>query len=208
MMAPTHADAGARAHVVADAGDREQDEQREHQEQQDHGEPLLPARVAELAEPDPQRVEHAGLRLASRCAGWYMKRQMIPAPTNEMAIGRKISDLATFSPFERSASTATASPNDVERAVTTMTHHRLLNDRAAQRGEHEHDNRKKPNISGPKAPPDESKARPRAAAGDDAGDHAQPDQRPPPSRTAWSAEERCPSPSATCSRTPCRRRPA
>ena len=28
---------------------------------------------------------------------WYMKRQMIPAPMNEIAIGRKINDLAAFS---------------------------------------------------------------------------------------------------------------
>src|SRR6478752_3145759 len=41
---------------------------------------------------------------------WYMKRQMMPAPMNEIAIGKKISDLAAFSPLERSASTATPSP--------------------------------------------------------------------------------------------------
>ena len=55
-----------------------------------------------------------------------MKRQMMPAPTNEMAIGRKISDLAMFSPLARSASTATARPSDVASNVTTMTHQRLL----------------------------------------------------------------------------------
>ena len=55
-----------------------------------------------------------------------MKRQMIPAPTNEIAIGRKISDLAMFSPLARSASTATASPSAVDSVVTTMTHQMLL----------------------------------------------------------------------------------
>ncbi len=56
----------------------------------------------------------------------YMNRQMIPAPTKEMAIGRKISDLAMFSPFDRSASTATPSPRAVDSVVTTMTHQMLL----------------------------------------------------------------------------------
>ena len=56
----------------------------------------------------------------------YMKRQMIPAPTNEIAIGRKIRDLATFSPLDRSASTATPRPSAVDREVTTTTHQRLL----------------------------------------------------------------------------------
>src|SRR5687767_15963005 len=51
---------------------------------------------------------------------------MTPAPTNEMAIGRKISDLAMFSPLARSASTATARPSAVDSNVTVMTHHRLL----------------------------------------------------------------------------------
>ena len=55
-----------------------------------------------------------------------MSVQITPAPTNEIASGRKISDLATFSPLARSDSTATASPNAVDRIVTTMTHHRLL----------------------------------------------------------------------------------
>ena len=57
---------------------------------------------------------------------WYMKRQMIPAPMNEIAIGRKISDLAAFSALARSASTATARPNTVASDVTTMTHQMLL----------------------------------------------------------------------------------
>src|SRR5690349_24695190 len=53
---------------------------------------------------------------------WYMKRQMIPAPMNEIAIGRKIRDLAVFSAFARSASTVTARPSAVASDVTTMTH--------------------------------------------------------------------------------------
>src|SRR5215211_3653094 len=58
---------------------------------------------------------------------WYTKRQMMPAPMNEIAIGRKINDLAAFSPFARSASTATARPIVVASVTTTTTHHRLLN---------------------------------------------------------------------------------
>ncbi len=57
---------------------------------------------------------------------WYMKRQMMPAPMNEIAIGRKISDLAAFSALARSASTATASPSAVDRVTTTITHQMLL----------------------------------------------------------------------------------
>ena len=57
---------------------------------------------------------------------WYMKRQMIPAPMNEIAIGRKIKDLAVFSAFARSASTATARPSAVASDVTTMTHQMLF----------------------------------------------------------------------------------
>ncbi len=55
-----------------------------------------------------------------------MKRQMMPAPMNEIAIGKKISDLAAFSALARSASTATASPSAVASDVTTMTHQMLL----------------------------------------------------------------------------------
>lgn len=36
----------------------------------------------------------------------YMKRQMMPAPTKEMAMGMKTSDLRTFSPFDLSINTA------------------------------------------------------------------------------------------------------
>src|SRR5918995_7073233 len=57
---------------------------------------------------------------------WYMKRQMMPAPMNEIAIGRKINDLAALSALARSASTATASPAAVDADTTTMTHHTLL----------------------------------------------------------------------------------
>ena len=65
------------------------------------------------------------------CGFWggramYMKRQMIPAPTNEMAMGRKMRLLATDSPRTPSASTAAASPSAVDSPVTTTTHHRLL----------------------------------------------------------------------------------
>ena len=62
--------------------------------------------------------------LASR--GWYMKRQITEAPTSETASGMKMNDLAIFSFFERSASTATASPIAVEANTTVTTHHRLL----------------------------------------------------------------------------------
>ena len=62
--------------------------------------------------------------LASR--GWYMKRQITDAPTSETASGMKMNDLAIFSFFERSASTATASPIAVAANTTVTTHHRLL----------------------------------------------------------------------------------
>ena len=51
---------------------------------------------------------------------------MIDAPTSEMAIGMKISDLAARSPPRLSARTATARPSAVDRNVTVTTHHRLL----------------------------------------------------------------------------------
>ena len=57
---------------------------------------------------------------------WYMKRQMIDAPTSDSAIGMKMIDLAIFSPPRPSASTAIASPRAVEKNVTVTTHHRLL----------------------------------------------------------------------------------
>src|SRR5262245_17025114 len=73
---------------------------------------------------------------------WYMKRQMIPAPMNEIAIGRKMSDLAAFSALARSASTATARPNTVARVTTTTTHQRLLNSvpRSTEKTAHENTN--------------------------------------------------------------------
>ncbi len=61
---------------------------------------------------------------SSRAA--YTKRQMIDAPTSEIAIGMKISDLAARSPPRLSASTATARPSAVDRNVTVTTHQRLL----------------------------------------------------------------------------------
>ena len=57
----------------------------------------------------------------------YMKRQITPAPTNEMAIGMKIKDFARDSHLARSASTAIASPAAEAMTVTVKTHHRLLN---------------------------------------------------------------------------------
>ena len=57
---------------------------------------------------------------------WYMKRQMMPAPMKEIAIGRKINDFAAFSALARSASTATARPIAVASVTTTMTHQMLL----------------------------------------------------------------------------------
>ena len=60
--------------------------------------PLLPAGVAQLAEPDPDGIEHAGLGVLLTFLVTYMNRQMIPAPMNEIAMG-KIIDLAMFSPL-------------------------------------------------------------------------------------------------------------
>ena len=51
---------------------------------------------------------------------------MIDAPTSEIAIGMKISDLAARSPRRLSARTATARPRAVDRNVTVTTHQRLL----------------------------------------------------------------------------------
>ena len=56
----------------------------------------------------------------------YMKRQMIPAPTNEIAIGRKMRLLANDSRLVRSAITAASRPSAVDRNVTATTHHRLF----------------------------------------------------------------------------------
>src|SRR5580765_6558651 len=80
---------------------------------------------------------------------WYMKRQMIPAPMNEIAMGRKINDLAAFSPRALSASTATARPNTVASEVTTITHHTLLKSVPRIDARTAHDSTKKPAKTGP-----------------------------------------------------------
>ena len=46
---------------------------------------------------------------------------MMPAPTNEIAIGRKISVFAKRSSLDRSASTATASPKPVDNVVPRIS---------------------------------------------------------------------------------------
>ena len=55
-----------------------------------------------------------------------MKFQMMPAPTKEMAIGRKMNDFATFSKLLRSASTAISRPKTTEKVLPKMIHIRLL----------------------------------------------------------------------------------
>ena len=80
---------------------------------------------------------------------WYMKRQMIPAPMNEIAMGRKINDLAVFSARARSASTATARPSTVANDVTTMTHHTLLKIVPRIEARIAHDRTKSPARIGP-----------------------------------------------------------
>ena len=56
----------------------------------------------------------------------YMNFHMIPAPTKEIAIGRKIRLLAADSNRIRSAKTAANRPKPVEKLVTTITHHKLF----------------------------------------------------------------------------------
>src|SRR5690606_8213249 len=56
----------------------------------------------------------------------YTKRQMMAAPTNEIAIGMKMSDLAILSQRTRSASTATVRPKAVLRKGTTINQAMLL----------------------------------------------------------------------------------
>ena len=56
----------------------------------------------------------------------YMNFHIIPAPTKEIAIGRKIRLLAADSNLIRSAKTAANRPKPVEKLVTTITHHRLF----------------------------------------------------------------------------------
>ncbi len=51
-----------------------------------------------------------------------MNFQMIDAPTNEMAIGRKITALASDSNLARSTSTAYSSPTAVAASGDTITH--------------------------------------------------------------------------------------
>ena len=88
---------------------------------------------------------------------WYMKRQMIPAPMNEIAIGRKTNDLAAFSALARSASTAIARPNTVASVVTTMTHQMLLKIVPRIDARIAHDRMKKPARIGPSEPGPRSK---------------------------------------------------
>ena len=105
-----------------------------------------------------------------------MKRQMMPAPMNEMAIGRKISDLAAFSAFARSASTATARPSAVASDVTTMTHQTLLKivPRIEDRTAHERKN--SPTTSGPSELGAAIERLRRAAAGDGTDEDAEREQ--------------------------------
>ena len=56
----------------------------------------------------------------------YMNFQMIPAPTKEIAIGRKMRLFAADSNLTRSARTAAIKPKPVDNKVTTMTHQRLF----------------------------------------------------------------------------------
>ena len=51
---------------------------------------------------------------------------MMPAPTNEMAMGMNTSDLSTFSPLDLSMNTAYARPIAVERVGTSATQIRVL----------------------------------------------------------------------------------
>src|SRR5438552_4345006 len=55
-----------------------------------------------------------------------MKFQITPAPTNESAIGRKMSALATVSNLLLSASTAIRSPNTTQASVPTTSHIKLF----------------------------------------------------------------------------------
>ena len=61
-------------------------------------------------------------------SGWKenTKRQMTLAPTNEIAIGRKIRVFATRSSRERSTSTAMARPRPVLTAVPKTSHRTLF----------------------------------------------------------------------------------
>ena len=56
----------------------------------------------------------------------YMNFQIIPAPTKEIAIGKKIKLFAADSNLTRSARTAATKPKPVDNKVTTMTHQRLF----------------------------------------------------------------------------------
>ena len=56
----------------------------------------------------------------------YMKFQITPAPTMEIAIGKKINDLAIFSKRLRSANTATNKPKTIAREAPKIIHKRLL----------------------------------------------------------------------------------
>ena len=51
---------------------------------------------------------------------------MMPAPTNEMAIGMKMSDLGSDSRFIRSSSRASVRPSSVDRTGTMITQSTVL----------------------------------------------------------------------------------
>ena len=56
----------------------------------------------------------------------YMNRQMTPAATKLIAIGRKTTDFTTFSYFTRSTRTATSSPRPTTKAVSRTTQSTLF----------------------------------------------------------------------------------
>ena len=61
----------------------------------------------------------------------YMKRQISPAPTNEIAIGRKIRPLARASTGERSTTTAYSRPRNVAAIGTTSTQMKVFTQHAS-----------------------------------------------------------------------------
>ena len=92
---------------------------------EDAHEPLLPAGVAELAEPDPGCVEHAGLRLLM-LRGWYMRRQMMPGADERdghRQEDQRLGDVLALGPVGEHGDGETDRRGE---AVTTMTHQMLL----------------------------------------------------------------------------------
>ena len=117
-------EAGHRADLGVDALLDEVQEDERKREQDDEPDRLPRRRRRCSRRPTPR--SRSSPRSAPRSRACNMKRQMIPAPMNEIAMGRKINDLAAFSAPARSARTATARPSTVASEVTTMTHHTLL----------------------------------------------------------------------------------